>query len=142
MFLGTSNTHLSIADERIVYHNCAFRLNGSAYGRHAASGFGYIIDFPADHPFRRVYDSVSIERAGNLKGPWPSTCSTGPAGEMGADTLRQWTGVAGFRLIAASRRTHVFLKSMFPEAPLAPPHVAGSRQIRRPRPPGSNVLCA
>ncbi|MBN8458359.1 MAG: lamin tail domain-containing protein [Verrucomicrobia bacterium] len=111
-----------IEDETTIYHNCSLRLKGSAFGRYAATEFGYNIDFPADRPFRGVHDSVSIERAGNLK----ELVAKHILNRAGGGYWSQFDdvakingpGVSGIGLIAASRTTGVFLKGLFPDLPV------------------------
>ena len=110
-----------IEDERTAYYGCRVRLKGSAFGRYAATEFGYSIDFPADQPFRGVHGSVSIERAGNLK----EIIAKHILNRAGGGYWSQYDdvakingpGVSGIGLIAASRTTSVFLKSLYPELP-------------------------
>ena len=110
-----------IEDERTAYYGCRVRLKGSAFGRYAATEFGYSIDFPADQPFRGVHVSVSIERAGNLK----EIIAKHILNRAGGGYWSQYDdvakingpGVSGIGLIAASRTTSVFLKSLYPELP-------------------------
>jgi hypothetical protein len=113
-----------IEDEQLAYHDCRVRLKGSAYGRYAASEFGYHIAFPADRKFRGVHDSVSIERAGNLK----ELVAKQVLNRAGGGYWSQYDdvakingpGVAGIGLLAASRTTGGFLNSLFPGLPTGP----------------------
>lgn len=111
-----------IEDETTIYLNCSLRLKGSAFGRYAASEFGYNIEFPPDRPFRGIHQSISIERAGNLK----ELVAKHILNRAGGGYWSQYDdvakingpGVSGIGLIAASRTTGVFLKSLYPELPV------------------------
>jgi Lamin Tail Domain/Concanavalin A-like lectin/glucanases superfamily/CotH kinase protein len=108
-----------IEDERIAYYGCRVRLKGSAFGRYAGTEFGYSLDFPPEKPFRGVHTSVSIERAGNMK----EIVAKHILNRAGGGYWSQFDdvakvigpGVAAPALIAASRTTSVFLKSLFPD---------------------------
>lgn len=108
-----------IEDEKFIYYGCRMRLKGSAFGRYAGTEFGYNIGFPAGRLFRGVHDSVSIERAGNMK----EIVAKHLLNRAGGGYWSQYDdvakvngpGVSGIALIAASRTTDVFLQSLFPE---------------------------
>ena len=108
-----------IEDERTVYYGCRVKLKGSAFGRYAATEFGYSLDFPAEQPFRGVHTSVSIERAGNMK----EIVAKHILNRAGGGYWSQFDdvakvngpGVANIALIAASRTSSVFVKSLFPD---------------------------
>ncbi len=110
-----------IEDERTVYYGCRMRLKGSAFGRYAATEFGYSLDFLPEQPFRGVHTSVSIERAGNMKEIVAKHILNRAGGGYWSqfdDVARiNGPGVAGIALIAASRTSSVFLKSLFPDEP-------------------------
>jgi Lamin Tail Domain/Concanavalin A-like lectin/glucanases superfamily/CotH kinase protein len=107
-----------IEDERIVYYGSGMKLKGSAFGRYAATEFGYSLDFPAEQPFRGVHTSVSIERAANMKEIVAKHILNRAGGGYWSqfdDVARiNGPGVAAVALIAASRTSSVFLKSLFP----------------------------
>jgi hypothetical protein len=108
-----------IEDEQVIYYGCNMRLKGSAFGRYAGTEFGYNIGFPAGRLFRGVHDSVSVERAGNMK----EIVAKHLLNRAGGGYWSQYDdvakingpGVSGIALIAASRTTDVFLESLFPE---------------------------
>jgi hypothetical protein len=107
-----------IEDERLVYYEAGMRLKGSAFGRYAATEFGYNLDFDPTKPFRGVHTSVSIERAGNMK----EIVAKHLMNRAGGGYWSQYDdvakvigpGVNGISLVAASRTTGVFLRSLFP----------------------------
>lgn len=111
-----------IEDERTVYYGCQVRLKGSAFGRYHISETGYNIDFPADQLFRGVHASVSIERSATLK----EIIAKHLLNRAGGGYWSQFDDVAevigpgatGIGLIASSRTTNTFLKSLFPELPV------------------------
>ncbi len=108
-----------IEDERIPYYGCRVRLKGSAFGRYNSTEFGYSLDFPVEKPFRGVHTAVSIERAGNMKEIVAKHILNRAGGGYWSqfdDVARvNGPGVAAPALIAASRTTNVFLKSLFPD---------------------------
>jgi hypothetical protein len=113
LFAGTI-----IEDERIVYYGCGIGLKGSAFGRYNATEFGYSIDFPEEQPFRGVHTSVSIERAGSMKEIVAKHLLNRAGGGYWSqyDDVTKVIGPGGVNapaLIAASRTTGVFLKSLF-----------------------------
>lgn len=110
-----------IEDEIHIYHDCALRLKGSAFGRFAGTEFGYNIKFSAQSPYRGVHTSVSIERAGDMKEIVAKHILNRAGGGHWSqydDVARiNGPGVSGIALIAASRTTGVFLNGLFPELP-------------------------
>ncbi|MDB6151716.1 MAG: hypothetical protein JWL90_169 [Chthoniobacteraceae bacterium] len=109
-----------IEDERTAYYQCGIGLKGSAFGRYAATEFGYSIDFPPEQPFRGVHTNVSIERAGNLKEIVAKHILNRAGGGYWSqyDDVAKVIGPGGINapaLIAAARTTSVFLKSLFPD---------------------------
>ena len=110
-----------IEDESTIYYGARMRLKGSAFGRYAATEFGYSLDFPPEQPFRGVHTSVSIERAGSMKEIVAKHLLNRAGGGYWSqfdDVARiNGPGVAGIALIAASRTSSVFLKSLFPDEP-------------------------
>ncbi len=110
-----------IEDESTIYYGSRMRLKGSAFGRYSATEFGYGLDFPPEQPFRGVHTSVSIERAGNMKELVAKHILNRAGGGYWSqfdDVARiNGPGVASIALIAASRTTSVFLKSIFPDEP-------------------------
>ena len=110
-----------IEDERTVYYGSRVKLKGSAFGRYAATEFGYSLDFPPEKPFRGVHTSVSIERAGNMKEIVAKHILNRAGGGYWSqfdDVARiNGPGVANIAIIAASRTSSVFVKSLFPDEP-------------------------
>ena len=53
-----------IYDESEVYYGCGVRLKGSERGRGQSGRVGFNVRFPADHLFRGVHRTVSIDRSG------------------------------------------------------------------------------
>ncbi len=108
-----------IEDEKVIYYACNMRLKGSAFGRYSGTEFGYNIGFPTGSLFRGVHDSVSIERAGNMK----EIVAKHLLNRAGGGYWSQYDdvakvngpGVSGIALIASSRTTNAFLQSLFPE---------------------------
>ena len=88
-------------------------------GRYAATEFGYSLDFPPENPFRGVHTSVSVERAGSMKEIVAKHILNRAGGGYWSqfdDVARvNGPGVSGIALIAASRTSGVFLKSLFPD---------------------------
>lgn len=107
-----------IDDESTVYYDVGVRLKGSAFGRYAASEFGYSLDFQPDQLFRGVHDSISIERAGSLKEIVANQIINRAGGGYWSvydDVVKvNGPGASGVALIAASRTGGVFLDGLFP----------------------------
>jgi hypothetical protein len=57
-----------IYDEREVYYNCALHLQASERGRDQADRVGFTVNFPEDHLFRGVQDSITFDRSGGWSG--------------------------------------------------------------------------
>ncbi|MBI2926312.1 MAG: lamin tail domain-containing protein, partial [Verrucomicrobia bacterium] len=57
-----------IYDEREVFYDVGVHLQASERGRAQESRVGFTIQFPADHLFRGVHDSVTIDRSGGYSG--------------------------------------------------------------------------
>ena len=108
-----------IEDERTIYHGSRLRLKGSAFGRFAATEFGYHLDFPADRPFRGTHGSISVERASNLREIIAKHLTNRAGGGYWSqydDVVKvNGPGVSGIGLIAASRTSRVFVKGLFPD---------------------------
>ncbi|MFN0076620.1 MAG: lamin tail domain-containing protein [Prosthecobacter sp.] len=108
-----------IEDERIVYYGCRMKLKASAFGRYTATEFGYSLDFPSEQTFRGVHTSVSVERAGNMKEIVAKHILNRAGGGYWSqfdDVARiNGPGVASIALVAASRTSSVFVKSLFPD---------------------------
>ena len=66
-----SNEHLRatfLYDDQEVFYDAGIHLQGSERGRGADDRVGFTLYFPADHLFRGVHDSISIDRSGGWSG--------------------------------------------------------------------------
>ena len=106
-----------IHDERVVYYNCDVSLKGSASSRPSAAGIS--IGFPPDQPFRGVHTNVSVENVGNMKEIITKHILNRAGGGYWSDfndvAKVMGPGLNQIGLVAQTRTTGVFLKSLFPD---------------------------
>jgi hypothetical protein len=57
-----------IYDEHEIFYNCGIHLQASERGRDEVGRVGFTISFPADHLFRGVQDSITLDRSGGWSG--------------------------------------------------------------------------
>jgi hypothetical protein len=57
-----------ITDERTVAYDSALHLQGSDRGRNTTGRVGFNVRLPADNLYRRVLDSITVDRSGGLSG--------------------------------------------------------------------------
>jgi hypothetical protein len=57
-----------IYDESEVFYNCGLHLQASERGRLDATRVGFTVNFPADHLFRGVQNTVTFDRSGGWSG--------------------------------------------------------------------------
>ncbi len=57
-----------IYDEREVFYDCGLHLQASERGRMDPSRVGFTVNFPADHLFRGVQNTITFDRSGGWSG--------------------------------------------------------------------------
>ena len=123
-----------IEDERTVYYGCRVKLKGSAFGRYAATEFGYILDFlPEQTSSRSPHSTSTARRPGQTRSPSQAAPQTSlravRTSSSAKSTITRKTRAARSSTRATTTRTTSNLSSCTTSAP--PPWNSPEAHSRR-----------
>lgn len=111
-----------IEDEQTVYYDVALRLKASAWGRTHSDLYGFNIRFQPGRLFRGVHETISIERASDLKEILAKHLLNRAGGgywsfyDDVAHIITPTSGDRGVGLLSMARHTSTFFEGLFPDA--------------------------